>query len=147
MNGPAHNEPEAQPATAGPDATADERRARRRADLIWCLIVLILVAVASSALWYRTYYNIWPGQAATARVRWCERDYQNAGGPPQTWAQVTAGSQVPVRAFGLYPPLGLPRRHLFAAVFPDAQPSSCATVIYLQTGPDRYQSYSLLGGP
>jgi len=46
-----------------------------------------------------------------------------------------------------FPPLGLPRRHLFAAVFPDAHPSSCATAIYLQTGPDRYQSYSLLGGP
>jgi hypothetical protein len=135
------------PPPAGLSAAAAERHARRRADLIYCLIVLLLAAVASSAVWYRTYYNIWPGQAATARVHWCERDYQNDGSPPQTWAQVTAEWQVPVRAFGLYPPLGLPRRHLSAAVFPDAHPSSCATAIYLQTGPDRYQSYSLLGGP
>ncbi len=31
--------------------------------------------------------------------------------------------------------------------FPDAQPSSCATVVYLRVGPDKYQAYSLLGGP
>ena len=80
-------------------------------------------------------------------MHWCERDYQDNAGPPQTWAQVTAAWRVPVRAFGLYPPLGLPRQHLFAPVFPDAHPSSCATAIYLQTAPHRYQSYSLLGGP
>jgi hypothetical protein len=128
-------------------ATAAERRSRFRADVIYCVLVLVLAVVGGFALWYRSYYNIWPSQDATARVHWCERDYQNDGGPTETWRQVTAGSPSSVRSFGRYPPLGVPGQQLFAVLLPDAQPSSCATVIYLRTGPDRYQSYSVLGGP
>ena len=53
-------------------------------------VLVLAVAAALLALWYRSYYNIWPGQDATARVHWCERDYQD-GGPRQTWQEVTAG--------------------------------------------------------
>ena len=123
-----------------------ERRTRTRAEVIYCVLVLVLVVVGAFALWYRSYYNIWPGQDATARVHWCERDYEN-GGPLETWRQVTAGSPAAVRDFGRYPPLGVPGQQLFAAVLPDSRPSACTTVIYLRTGPDRYQSYGLLGGP
>jgi hypothetical protein len=128
-------------------ATTAERRSRLRAEVIYGVVVLAIFTIGGFAAWYRAYYNIWPGQDATARVHWCERDYQNDGGTPETWHQVMAGSRFPVRGFGRYPPLGLPGQQLFAAVYPGAQPSSCATVIYVRTDPDRYQSYSLLGGP
>jgi hypothetical protein len=128
-------------------ATTAARRSRWRAQVIYGVVVLVIFTVGSFAAWYRVYYNIWPGQDATARVHWCERDYQNDGGTPETWHQVTAESRFPVRGFGRYPPLGLPGQQLFAAIYPGAQPSSCATVIYIRTSPDRYQSYSLLGGP
>jgi hypothetical protein len=132
---------------ASMSGTAARRRARLRASVIRGLLAVILAAAGFFTLWYRSYYNIWPGQDATARVHWCERDYQNDGGPPETWRQVTAESRFPVTDFGRYPPLGVPGQQLFAAILPDAPPSSCTTVIYLRTGPDSYQSYSLLGGP
>jgi hypothetical protein len=127
--------------------SATEGRPSRRAEVFYYLIVLAVFAAGGFVLWYRAYYNIFPGQDATARVHWCERDYQNDGGPPETWRQVTAEWRFPVRAVGRYPPLGWPGQQLFAAIYPGAQPGSCATVVYLRTGPDRYQSYSLLGGP
>jgi hypothetical protein len=75
----------------------------------------------------------------------------SAGRRARFRADVTYGLIVLILAgvggFGRYPPLGVPGQQLFAALLPDAQPSSCATVIYLRTSPDRYQSYSLLGGP
>jgi hypothetical protein len=80
-------------------------------------------------------------------VHWCERDYENDGCPQQTWAQVTAKTPYPVRDVGRYPPLGWPGQELFAAIYPGAQPGSCAVVVYVRTGPDRYQPYALLGGP
>jgi hypothetical protein len=110
-------------------------------------LTLIIVAAGCLAVWYRAYYNIWPGQDATARVHWCERDYQNDGPPTETWRQVAAENRGPVRAVGRYPPLGWPGQELFAALFAGAQPSSCATVVYVRSGPDKYQAYSLLGGP
>lgn len=123
------------------------RRPRSRAAVICSVLGLVIFAVGGFAAWYRMYYNIWPGQDATARVHWCERDYQNDGGTPETWHQVAAETRFPVRGFGRYPPLGLPGQQLFAAIYPGAQASACATVVYVRTGPDRYQSYSLLGGP
>jgi len=127
--------------------SAGEQRPGRRAEIVYYLIVLAVFAVGGFVFWYRAYYNIWPGQDATARVHWCERDYQNFGDPPQTWRQVTAGSSSPVRAVGRYPPLGWPGQPLFAEIYPGARPGSCALVVYLKTGPDTYQSYELLGGP
>jgi len=85
--------------------------------------------------------------AAGARLGWCERDYENDGYAPQTWRQVTAATPYPVRDVGRYPPLGVPGQELFAAIYPGAQPGSCAVVVYVRTGPDRYQPYALLGGP
>jgi hypothetical protein len=119
----------------------------RRAQIAYYLIVLVFFAAAGFVAWYRAYYNVMPGQDATARVHWCERDYQNFGDPPQTWRQLTARSAYPVRAVGRYPPLGLPGQQLFAEIYPGAQPGSCAVVVYLRTGPDKYQAYVLLGGP
>ena len=121
-----------------------------RRTAIYYGILATLVVVVGGAVWYRSYYNIWPGQDATQRVHWCERDYQDLGSPAQTWKQVTASSSsssAKVRAFGRYPPLGVPGQELYAAVFSDAQPSGCSVAVYLRTGPDRYQLYSLLGGP
>jgi len=126
---------------------APERRPSRRAEVVYCLVVLAVFAVGGFVFWYRATYNILPGQDATARVHWCERDYQNFGDPPQTWRQVTNRASFPVRAVGRYPPLGWPGQQLFAEIYPGAQPGSCALVVYLRTGPDRYQSYILLGGP
>jgi hypothetical protein len=122
-------------------------RPSRRAEVLYTLIVLILFASVGFVFWYRATYNIFPGQDATARVHWCERDYQNFGDPPQTRAQIAAGTPYPVRDVGRYPPLGWPGQELFAAIYPGAQPGSCAVVVYVRTGPDRYQPYVLLGGP
>jgi hypothetical protein len=114
---------------------------------VYGLIPLVVIAAGGFVLWYRVHYNIWPGQDATARVHWCGRDYQNDGPPTKTSRQVSAGWRWPVRDVDRYPPLGLPGQELFAAIYPDALPTSCATVVYVRIGPDRYQSYSLLGGP
>jgi hypothetical protein len=129
------------------DSAAQARPARRaggRARLGYGVLALAVIAAGVFALWYRSYYNIWPAQDATARVHWCERDYQATGNAPETWSQVNRGA--PVHAFGSYPPLGVPRQRLYAALTPGAAPGGCATAVYLRTGPDRYQSYSLLGG-
>jgi hypothetical protein len=136
----------------GPDtrnviASPAEQRPSWLPTVVYGLVTLISVAAGGFIFWYRAYYNVWPGQDATARVHWCERDYQNDGPPAETWRQVTAENRGPVRALGRYPPLGWPGQELFAALFTDPQPSSCATVIYVRTGPGKYQAYSLLGGP
>jgi hypothetical protein len=125
-------------------APAQRERVR---SIVASLLMLIIIAAFGFVFFYRAYYNILPGQEATARVHWCERDYQNDGPPTETWHQVTAENRVPVRAFGTYPPLGFSPQELFAAILFGAQPGSCTTVIYLRIGPDKYQSYSLLGGP
>ena len=106
--------------------------ARRMA--IYYGILATLVVVVGGAVWYRSYYNIWPGQDATQRVHWCERNYQDLGAPAQTWKQVTASSGGKVRAFGRYPPLGVPGQELYAATFSDAAPSSCSVAVYLRRG-------------
>jgi hypothetical protein len=128
-------------------ATAAGQRPSVLHAVAYGLLTLIIVGTGGFALWYRAYYNIWPGQDAAARVHWCERDYQNDGPPTETWRQVSADWRWPVRDVGRYPPLGWPGQELFAAIYPGAQPSSCATVIYVRIGPDTYQAYSLLGGP
>jgi len=128
-------------------ATAARPRPPLLPTVAYSVLTLIMVAAAGFTIWYRTYYNIWPGQDATARVHWCERDYQNDGPPTETWRQVSAQSRWPVRDVGQYPPLGIPGQELFAAIYPGAQPTSCATVVYVRTGQGKYQSYSLLGGP
>jgi hypothetical protein len=111
-------------------------------------VALVLVAAGIFALWYHQTYMVWPGQAASAQVHWCGRDYQYQGGT-QTWRQITSQARWPVRAVSWYPPLGLARQQLFAAIYPKAlrSPSSCATSVYLRTGPDRYRAYDLEGGP
>ena len=128
-------------------ATAARQRPPLLRTVAYSVLTLIIVAAGSVTLWYRTYYNVWPGQDATARVHWCERDYQNDGPPTESWRQVSAESRWPVRGVGRYPPLGFPGQELFAAVYPSALPSSCATVVYMHIGPGKYQPYSLLGGP
>jgi hypothetical protein len=128
-------------------AIAATRRARLRAHVAYTLLVVILVAAGCFALWYRATYNVFPGQGASSRVHWCERDYQNDGSPAQSWQQISATTRFPIRAVGAYPPLGLSRQELFAAIYPGAHPASCATVVYLRVAPGRYRPYALLGGP
>jgi hypothetical protein len=96
--------------------------------------------------WYRLVYNVWPGQGASARVHWCGRDYESSGGPVQSHRQISSQTSWPIRAVGLYPPLGWLRQELFAPV--SATPSAyCVTGIYMRIGPDKYRPYALLGGP
>ena len=128
-------------------ATAARQRPPLLPTVVYRALTLVIIAAGGCTLWYRSYYNIWPGQDATARVHWCERDYQNDGPPTETWRQVSAESRWPVRHVGRYPPLGFPGQELFAPIYPGAQPSSCATVVYVRIGPGKYQPYSLLGGP
>jgi hypothetical protein len=123
---------------------------RRSARFLTCAayaLTLIIFAAGACAAWYRTTYNVWPVQRASARVHWCGRDYQSGGGPAQTWRDISATSGYPVRAVGRYPPLAWSGQQLFAPVVPAARPGSCGTAVYLRTGPDAYQAYTLLGGP
>ena len=117
------------------------------------LLVLIVVAAGGVALWYRTTYNVWPGQAASARVHWCGRDYEYFGGATETSYQMSAHERFPIRPVGLYPPLGFSRQELYASLTPQAQrdtsspPPPCTMIVYLQVGPDAYRAYALEGGP
>ncbi len=113
----------------------------------------LLTLIAVAAVGYREAYNVWPGQAADARIHWCGRNYENFGGAPETWQQLSAQAPFPVRRVARYPPLGWRRQELFAAVTPGSQrdsvspPLPCAMIVYLRAGPDAYQPYGLEGGP
>jgi hypothetical protein len=115
---------------------------------IGAVVLVVLVGAAGFTLWYRTVYNVMPGQGASGRVHWCGRDYEHEG-PPLTHQQAVAQAQLPLRAEGYYPPLALSRDALLAATYPAGQklPTSCATLVFLRTGPDVYKQYSLEGGP
>jgi hypothetical protein len=39
------------------------------------VLALMVVAAGGFAVWYRPTYNVWPGQEASACVRWCGRNY------------------------------------------------------------------------
>jgi len=116
-------------------------------------VAVLVVVAAALAFMYRITYNVWPGQAASGRVHWCGRDYENFGGPPLTWSQVSSQVRLPVRSVGKYPPLSWSGQELFAATTPLAQrdsvspPLPCAVIVYLRTASDRYQPYTLEGGP
>ena len=111
---------------------------------------LLALAVVAT-IWYRQTYDVWPGQEASARVHWCGRYYENSGGAPKTWPQITSQQRLPIRPVGRYPPLGLSRQELFAATPPEPRasvspPAPCPATVYLRTGPDDYRTYSLQGG-
>ncbi len=124
----------------------DPRVERRQQAIAWALIA-VLVAAGGFIVWYRGTYNVFPGQSADSRVHWCYRNYDNDGGPAQSLRQVEAGATSPVRVVGNYPPLALHSAQLLAEVYPGPHTSSCAVVVYLRTGPDRYAGYELSGGP
>lgn len=107
----------------------------------------MIIAAGAYLAWYRTTYNVWPAQQASARVHWCGRNYETGGGAPQTWRAISAASAYPIRPVGQYPPLAWSPQQLFAPASPAAHLSSCGTVVYLRTSTDAYQAYSLLGGP
>lgn len=117
------------------------------------LLALMVLAAPGIALWYRQTYNVWPGQGASARVHWCGRDYENSGGPLNTWQQISSQERLPIRLVGQYPPLGWSRQGLFAATIPQAQrasvnpPMPCAVIVYLRVEPGGYRAYGLEGGP
>jgi hypothetical protein len=115
------------------------------------VLALVVVVAGGVALWYRQTYNVWPGQGASTRVRWCGRDYENSSGTPRTWRQISAQAPFPIQPVGQYPPLF--GQELYAALTPAAQrdvvspPLPCTMAVYLRTGADRYLAYSLEGGP
>jgi len=117
---------------------------------IQILAITMAVTAGCIAVWYRAVFHAWPGQQGS-RVHWCGRDYEYFGSQG-TWAQITTQERFPVRAVGGYPPFG-PQQELFAARMPDKQrfsvspPLVCAVLVFLRIGPDRYQVYSLEGGP
>jgi hypothetical protein len=116
------------------------------------VLAVMIVTALGLAVWYRATFNVWPAQSVSSRLRWCGRDYDDYGDPRQTLRQISAGRPYPVRPVGQYPPLAFSGQELYAAVVPEAERQaaglhSCATVVFLRTGPDAYQAYGLLGGP
>jgi hypothetical protein len=130
-----------------PAAAATVRGARLRT---WtgAVVTLVVVGAGGFTFWYRTVYNVMPGQGASDRVHWCGRDYEYEG-PPLTLRQARSQAGRPLQTEGPYPPLDLSRDELFAAAYPAGQKlsTSCATLVFLRTGPDSYKPYSLEGGP
>ena len=126
---------------------------RSWAGAIYGAVTAVIVAAGGVTFWYRATYNVLPGQGASGRVHWRGRDYQSAGGAPQTWRQISAHQRPPLRALGHNPPLGLPGQELLAATTSGARrsaaspPPPCAMIVYLRTGPGQYQPYELEGGP
>ena len=112
-------------------------------------VTVLLVAVGGLAAWYRATYHTWPGLGVPTVVHWCGRDYSGGIAGPQTWAQVTAQAPVAVKTVGYYPPLGPGRLLLADTGNATSRPpvQVCAMAVYLRTGPGRYQSYTLEGGP
>jgi len=116
-------------------------------------VALVVVAAGIFVLWYRGTYNVWPGQQASTRVHWCGRDYESFSDAPLTQQQISSQEHYLIRAVGQYPPLAWSPRELFAVSVTGATQTSvspppvCATVVYLRTGPDQYEAYSLEGGP
>jgi len=129
------------------------RGKRLRVRAVRGALALTVAAAGGVAVWYRRAYNVWPGQEASARVHWCGRDYESFSSAPQTRQQISSREHFLIRPVGQYPPLGWSRQELLAAVVIGAQrksvspPPLCAMVVYLRTGPDEYQAYSLEGGP
>ncbi len=109
--------------------------------------VLAVIGLGCFSAWYRAVYYAWPGENAGDRVHWCGRDYEYQG-PPLTTRQAKNTSW-PLHAEGAYPPLALSGDELFAATYPARlrTSTSCATLVFLRTGPDAYKLYSLEGGP
>jgi hypothetical protein len=116
---------------------------RHRRDLTGGVLMVVVLAAGAFVFWYRATYNVLPGQGASSRVHWCGRDYQWPGGT-STWAQLTAQTSARPTLAGHYPPLG-DRAALYAQPRPAGD--TCATVLYLQTAPDRYRGYELEGSP
>jgi hypothetical protein len=112
------------------------------------VVLVALVGAAGFTFWYRSVYNVLPGQDASGRVHWCGRDYQDEG-PSVTRQQASTDAGWPLHAEGTYPPLAMSREVLFAASYPPRlkTPTSCATLVFLRTGPDVYKPYGLEGGP
>lgn len=110
--------------------------------------MLVVVAAGCFTFWYRAVYNVLPGQGASDRVHWCDRDYQDQGAP-LTRREASSEAGLPLHLEGTYPPLGFSRHQLLAATYPARQKlsTSCATLVLLRTGPDSYKPYSLEGGP
>ena len=107
-------------------------------------VVIVLCAVLAGTLFYRTIYNVWPGQGAGGRVEWCGRHYDgDGGGPAESLRQIQATYDASYRVVGDYPPLGLAPSQVVARGCGPLVP----TVIFLSVGPDRYVSYGLSGGP
>ena len=112
-----------------------------------CAVCLVVAGLAAT-VWYRATNHVFPGMVPTV-VHWCGRDYQQGISEPQSWAQITAQAPVAGRTVGHYPPLG-PGRLLLAGTgrATNRPPGQvCAMIVYLRTGPGRYQAYTLEGGP
>lgn len=127
-----------------------------RGNLYWFKVIgaglagLVILVVAGSTVWYRMTYHVWPGQAASAVIHWCGRDYENSDPRPQTWTQVSRQAGHSLQTVGYYPPLGV-RQRLFTAPSPGSRQSisslPCAVIVYLRLAPNRYLTYTLEGGP
>ncbi len=132
-----------------PASVTGRRRIRQVAAIA---LVVVCIAVLVFSVWYRETYWVFPGQSASQRLHWCGRDYEAAPGPATTWREVSTQEPWPVHAVGLFPPLGFSKETLFASINPaiartPGSVTSCTTVIYVRLGPNRYQPYTLLGGP
>jgi hypothetical protein len=136
----------------GVSAITAMRSARFRIRVAQRAAALVVVAAGIFTLWYRQTYNVWPVQEASTRIHWCGRDYESSGGTPQTQQQISSQGHFLIRPVGQYPLLAWSPQELFAAAVIGTPPKSispplCAMVVYLHTGPDQYQAYSLEGGP
>lgn len=130
-----------------------------RAAKVLLVAVCVLLTAPFLAVGYRAWYSAFPWERSPERIRWCWRDFQRSG-VTRTRAQVDAeqvalpgDAPYPTSTVGRWPAPGWfgSGRPLLAHVTPKTRQDRlgvpCTMGLYLQTGPDAYAAYTLVGGP
>ncbi len=102
-------------------------------------VLVLVLAAATWAVWYRGTYHLWPGESVPPRIGWCGRDYDRATGPAVPHAEVERLIGRRTEVVARVPPHG-PQHDLVAAA------DGCAALVFLRLGPSRYLVYELQGG-
>jgi hypothetical protein len=121
--------------------------------IVVAAVPLVLVA---AQLAYRMAYGTLAWWEDPEQIAWCGRDYVPGQGPLLTRAEVDRlrGSldgepPYPVTTVTRVPPVV--GRPVLASLTPPATRDRlgvpCAMAVFLQTGPDSYRTYVIVGGP
>ena len=119
-------------------------------------VIGVLLALGAVTVWWRFHYGIWPGARYPSAVHYCGRTYDRDHGASQS-ARASLAREISASDYDtgstMYPAFR------FDAPFAESYPvfashprdvhvgdtPTCATKVYLRSGPDQYLTYSLSG--